>query len=156
VKVFRSTHQLHLIINHHAEIVAFRLTSGNIDDRKPVPGMAKDLKGKLFADRGYISQALSNKLMRKGILLVTRLKKNMKNKLMSLWDKMMLRKRALIESVHNLLKNDCQIEHHRHRSKWNFLSNLLSGLAVYCLNPDKPRLYFQKEELDQIRLLTNS
>ena len=77
----------------------------------------------------------------------------MKNKLMDIYDKIMLRKRALIESVHNLLKSSCQIEHHRHRSPWNFLSNLFSGMAIYCLNPNKPRLHFPKEELEKLRSL---
>lgn len=145
--------KLHLIINQHAEIVSFRLTKGNIDDRKPVPGMTKGKKGKIFGDRGYISEKLQSMLLNNGILLVTKLKKKMKNKLMTIWDKMMLRKRALIESVHNLLKSDCQIEHHRHRSPWNFLTNLLSGLSMYCLNPNKPRLHFPMEEMEEIRSL---
>ncbi len=115
--------KLHLVINHHAEIVAFKLTSGNIDDRKPVPDMIKGMKGKAFADRGYISEKLTQTLMKNDIHLFTKIKKNMKNKLFSLMDKLMLKKRAIIESVNNLLKNSCQIEHHRHRSPWNFLSN---------------------------------
>jgi hypothetical protein len=145
--------KLHLVINHHAEIVAFRLTSGNVDDRVPVPRMLKGKKGTAYADRGYIGERLFKILIENGILLFTKLKKNMKNKLMPLWDKIMLRKRALIESVINILKTNCQIEHHRHRSKWNFLSHLLAGLGSYCLRPDKPRLFFSQNELEQIRLL---
>lgn len=145
--------KLHLVINQYAEIVAFQLTSGNIDDRKPIPEMLKPMKGKVFADRGYISEKLRKSLLKFGILLITKLKKNMKNKLMTIYDKLMLRKRALIESVHNLLKSGCQIEHHRHRSQWNFLSNLFSGLAAYCLNPNKPRLYFSEQEIEKLRSL---
>lgn len=145
--------KLHLVINHHAEIVAFKLTSGNVDDRAPVPRMLKGKQGTVYADRGYIGEKLFKILIENGILLFTKLKKNMKNKLMPLWDKIMLRKRALIESVINLLKTNCQIEHHRHRSKWNFLSHLLAGLGAYCLRPDKPRLFFSQNELQQIRLL---
>ncbi|HEV3269261.1 MAG TPA: transposase, partial [Candidatus Rhabdochlamydia sp.] len=70
-------------------------------------------------------------------------------KLMLMSDKILLRKRAIIESVNNLLKNSCQIEHHRHRNRWNFLSNLMLGIANYCLNPDKPRLFFHRKEIDQ-------
>lgn len=145
--------KLHLVINHHAEIVAFRLTSGNIDDRKPVPNLVKGMKGKAFADRGYISEKLTQTLMKDSIHLFTKVKKNMKNKLVSLLDKIMLKKRAIIESVINILKSSCQIEHHRHRSRWNFLSNLMAGLASYCLNPKKPRLFFSKKEIDENRLL---
>ncbi len=137
--------KLHLVINHHAEIVAFRLTSGNVNDRTPIPEMVKNMKGKAFADKGYIGKKLAKKLFENGIHLITK----MKNKLMLMSDKILLRKRAIIESVNNLLKNSCQIEHHRHRSRWNFLSNLLSGIANYCLNPDKPRLFFHRKEIDQ-------
>ena len=136
--------KLHLVINHQAEIVAFRLTSGNIDDRKPVPEMVKGMQGKAFADRGYLSQKLTKTLIKEGIHLFTKVKKNMKNKLISLIDKLMLRKRAIIESVCNLLKSSCQIEHHRHRSRWNFLSNLMAAVATYCLNPNKPRFILLK------------
>lgn len=146
--------KLHLVINHHAEIVAFRITSGNIDDRKPVPDLIKGMKGKVFADRGYLSEKLVDTLMKEGIHLFTKVKKNMKNKLMSLIDKIMLKKRAIIESVNNLLKNSCQIEHHRHRNRWNFLSNLLAGLANYCLCPNKPRLFFSKKEINEAKLLS--
>lgn len=142
--------KLHLIINHNAEIVAFRITSGNVDDRKPVPDMVADNTGKLIGDRGYISEKLRQALLERGILLITKLKKNMKNNLMTLYDRLLLRKRALIESVLNLLKSDCQIEHHRHRSPWNFLSNLLAGLGAYCLNPNKPRLHFPKQDIAEL------
>ncbi|MCB9092691.1 MAG: IS982 family transposase [Halobacteriovoraceae bacterium] len=147
--------KLHLVINHQSEIIAFRITGANVDDRKPVPDMMKDKKGRAFADKGYISKRLNIKLLRAGVHLMTKVKKNMKNQLMSLHDKCLLRKRAIIESVNNLLKNHHQIEHHRHRSPWNFLSNLLSGIAAYCLNPNKPRLFFSKKEMDQVGLLTH-
>lgn len=88
--------KLHLVINHRAEIVAFRLTSGNVDDRKPVPKMLQTMKGKAFADRGYISKKLTQVLMRNGVHLFTKVKKKMKNCLMSLSDKLMLRKRAIV------------------------------------------------------------
>jgi len=113
------------------------------------------MEGKAFADRGYISSKLAKTLLERKIELITKIKKNMKNKLMPLFDKIMLRKRAIIESVNNLLKNSCQIEHHRHRSKSNFLSNLLAGIANYCLLPNKPRLFFSKSEIEQIQLLEN-
>jgi hypothetical protein len=145
--------KLHLVINHRAEIIAFRLTGGHVNDRIPVPNLLKGIKGRVYADKGYIGARLFKILLENGILLVTKLKKNMKNKLMPLMDKILLRKRALIESVINLLKTRCQMEHHRHRSKWNFLSHLLAGLAAYSLSPDKPRLFFSKKELEQIALL---
>ena len=120
--------KLHLVINEQGELLAFSLTPANVDDRKPVQELTKNLTGKLFGDRGYISQALFKQLFERGLQLVTKLKKNMKNKLMCLLDKILLRKRAIIESVNDYLKNICQIEHTRHRSPLNFPVNLLAGL----------------------------
>jgi IS5 family transposase len=138
--------KLHLVINDKGEIMAFKLTAANVDDRKPVPDLMKALIGKLFGDKGYISQELSDKLLEQGIQLITRVKKNMKNKLIPLQDKLLLRKRAVIESVNDQLKNICQIEHSRHRSIWNFLVNVLGALIAYALKPSKPsiRLNLQK------------
>ena len=132
--------KLHLIINDRGEIMAFKLTPGNTDDRAPVEGMSEALTGKMFGDRGYISQELFDKLYQRGLQLITRIKKNMKNKLLPLIDKLLLRKRAIIESVNDQLKNISQIEHSRHRSINNFMVNLLAGLAAYVLQPKKPSL----------------
>lgn len=132
--------KLHLVINDKGELMAFKLTAGNVDDRKPVPDLVQKLIGKLFGDKGYISQALFEKLLKKGLQLITRLKKNMKNKLMPLLDKLLLRKRAVIESVNDQLKNISQIEHTRHRSVWNFAANILAALCAYALQPKKPSI----------------
>lgn len=138
--------KLHLIINHHGEILAFMLTTGNVDDRVPVPDLAKDLFGKIFGDRGYISNDLFAKLYEKGLEIITRIRSNMKNKLMHLVDKLLLQKRGVIESVNNKLKACCQIEHHRHRSPWNFMVNLLSGLVAYCYDKSKPTFHLTIDE----------
>lgn len=138
--------KLHLIINDQGEILAFKLTPGNTDDRKPVPDLSRNVWGKCFGDKGYLSSKLFEQLWEQGVQLITKLRKGMHNKLMSLWDRFLLRKRGLIESVHNKLKNGCQIEHHRHRSPWNFLVNLLSGLVAYCQDPQKPSLQLAKNE----------
>jgi hypothetical protein len=132
--------KLHLIINDRGELLAFKLTPGNTDDRAPVPDLTQDLFGRLFGDKGYISQALFEQLYQRGLQLVTRRKKNMKNRLMSLMDKILLRKRVVIESVNDQLKNISQIEHSRHRSVFNFLVNLLAGLVAYTYQPKKPSL----------------
>lgn len=138
--------KLHLIINDVGEILAYMLSSGNVDDRIPVPGLSKCLFGKLFGDKGYISQELFFKLYEKGIQIITKLKKNMRNKLMHIVDKILLRSRGVIESVNNKLKFDCQIEHHRHRSPWNFLVNLISGLIAYAYDPCKPTIQITRKE----------
>lgn len=100
--------KLHLIINDRGELLAFKLTAANTDDRKPVPDMTKNIIGKLFGDKGYISHALFGQLYERGLQLITKCKKNMRNRLVPLIDKILLRKRAVIESVNDQLKNICQ------------------------------------------------
>jgi hypothetical protein len=133
--------KLHLVVNDQGEILQFCITPGNVDDRKPVPGLSKQLFGKLFGDKGYISQALAKTLREMFDLhLITKLRKNMKNQLMTLTDRVLLRRRAIIESIIDQLKNISQIEHSRHRSIPNFFVNVLCGLIAYCRKPSKPSL----------------
>jgi hypothetical protein len=134
--------KLHFIINDKGEILDFVLTPGNVDDRDPLSGtnLLKKIYGKLFGDKGYISHSLFEKLFIDGIHLITKLRKNMKNSIMLLSDKIYLRKRALIETVIDELKNICQIEHTRHRSQEGFIINLITGLIAYCYLPKKPSL----------------
>ena len=139
--------KLHLVINDKGELMAFKVTAANVDDREPVPDLVKNLVGKLIGDRGYISQPLFEELYQKGLQLVTRIRKNMKNKLMLLADKILLRKRAIIESVNDQLKNISQVEHTRHRSVFNFAVNILAALAAYVLQPKKPSLNLNSEIL---------
>lgn len=139
--------KLHLVINDKGELMSFKVTPGNVDDRKPVPNLMRTLIGKLIGDKGYISQKLHDILLEKSIQLITRVKKNMKNKLMPLIDKLLLRKRAVIESVNDQLKNISQIEHTRHRSVWNFITNLLGALIAYSLQPKKPSIRASMQNL---------
>lgn len=132
--------KLHLVINDRGELLAFALAPGNVDDRKPVPAMTKEWWGKLFADKGYISQRLFEQLYGGGLQLITGIRDNMANRLMPMVDKILLRKRSLIETVNDQLKNVCQIEHTRHRSPHNFLVHLLAGLIAYARQPKKPSL----------------
>jgi hypothetical protein len=134
--------KLHLTCNDLGELLSCTLTPGNVDDRSPVPDLVKRLFGKLFGDKGYISQPLFKKLFTaSGLQLVTRLKSNMKNQLMSVSDKLLLRKRAIIETLTDQLKNISQIEHTRHRSFFNFLVNVICGLIAYCHQDKKPSLH---------------
>lgn len=139
--------KLHLIINDKGEILSCYVTAGNVDDRKPVSGMVKKARrmfGKLFGDKGYISKALTECLQLEQVQLVTGIKKNMKNKVVNLYDKLMLRKRAIIETVNDQLKNISQVEHTRHRSLWNFLGNVAAGLIAYSFREKKPSLNLDK------------
>jgi hypothetical protein len=140
--------KLHLIINHLGEIVSLKLTKGNVDDRQPVPEMADSLFGKLYGDKGYISKALSGELLDKGVDLITTIRKNMKKKFISLWDRAILKKRFIIETVNDQLKNISYIEHSRHRSIHGFMLNLLGGLIAYCLKNDKPSLDLTAQEFE--------
>ena len=123
------------------------MTPGNVDDRQPVPRLAQRLFGKLFGDKGYISQPLADQLLAQNVHLMTGLRKNMKNRLLSLIDKLMLRKRAIIETVIDQLKNISKVAHTRHRSVDNFLVNLVAGLIAYTHQSKKPSLNLQDETL---------
>jgi hypothetical protein len=143
--------KLHLVVNDKGELLAFRLTPGNTDDRTPVPQLTKGLVGKLFGDKGYLSQKLFEALFAQGLQLITSLRRNMKNTLLPLADKLLLRKRAIIETIHDQLKNISQIEHTRHRSVANFMVNLVAGLIAYTHQPTKPSINFTE---NQLKLLT--
>jgi transposase len=137
--------KLHLVVNDRGEILRFCLTPGNIDDRKPVPHLADRLFGKLFGDKGYISQPLAQSLRDLfDLQLITKLRRNMKNQLMTWSDRILLRRRAIIETIIDQLKNISQIEHSRHRSVPNYFVNVLCGLIAYCRRPSKPSLGLDK------------
>jgi len=144
--------KLHLVVNDRGEIVAFHITAGNVDDRQPVPRLARHLFGKLFGDKGYLSMPLFTQLFQQGLTLITNLRSNMKNKLVPLHDKLLLRKRWIIETINDQLKNISQIEHTRHRSPINFLVNLLAGLIAYMWQPKKPSLKFTSQESNALSL----
>lgn len=145
--------KLHLVINEKGEIIQWMLTPGNTDDREPLKNrdFTQKLFGKIFADRGYISQDLFEMLFVDDIHLVTKIKKNMKNSLMNLYDKILLRKRALVETVNDELKNVCHIEHTRHRSIDNFTVNILAALIAYNMLPKKPEMNI--EIIDKSKLI---
>jgi hypothetical protein len=143
--------KLHLVVNDRGELLAFRITPGNIDDREPVPELTQGLTGKLIGDRGYISSQLFRVLWERGLHLVTKIRKNMHNKLMPLVDKLLLRKRAIIETINDQIKNIQPIEHTRHRRVVNAMVNVLAALVAYTHQPRKPSLNISKNEL---KLLT--
>jgi len=143
--------KLHLIVNHQGDILAAKITPGNVDDRKPVPELCQAMNGKLYGDKGYISKALSGELSERGIDLITSVKRNMKAKLHSLWDRAMLGRRFIIETINDQLKNISQIEHSRHRSVHGFMLNLIGGLIAYCLKDNKPSLNLSSDEFDTLK-----
>jgi hypothetical protein len=143
--------KLHLVVNDRGGLLAFQITPGNVDDRRPVPELTRGLTGKLVGDRGYLSQQLFKVLWDRGLQLITKIRKNMHNKLMPLADKLLLRKRAIIETINDQIKNIQQIEHTRHRSVVNAMVNVLAALVAYTHQPCKPSLNLSQNEL---KLLT--
>ena len=138
--------KLHLVVKDEGELLACCLTPGNVDDRVPVPQLVKELWGKLFGDKGYLSQPLCEQLLEPDLHLITKLRRNMQNKLMPLLDKLLLRKRAILETIVDQLKNISQIEHTRHRSLYNFMGNLVAGLVAYTWRPTKPSLGIRPDD----------
>ena len=128
-------------------VFCFCLTPGHVDDRKPVPSLARELWGYLVGDKGYISQELFELLFGQALKLITTARKNMKNRLMPVMDRVLTRKRSLIESVNDQLKNISQIAHTRHRSPCNFLVNFLAALIAYTWQPNKPSINLSDAEL---------
>ena len=136
--------KLHLVVNECGELLNIALTPGNRDDRKPVHDLLESIFGKVFADRGYVSKTLTKQLLKEyGIEFFAKPRRNMKNKLMRLTDKLLARKRSIIETIIDQLKNISQIEHSRHRSPVNFMVNVICGLIAYCHQPKKPELQME-------------
>ena len=144
--------KLHLIVNEFGDILDFIFTPGNVDDRNEtmMNKLTKRIFGKLIGDKGYLSKKLFALLWDKGVQLITKIKKNMKNVLMPMLDKLLLRKRALIESINDQLKNISQLEHTRHRSPINAMVNWISSLVAYSYQEKKPSINFATHQRNMI------
>ena len=140
--------KLHLIINDKGEILSFYLSQGNTHDSnaKIITRMSKEIFGKVFGDKGYINKALADLLFGDGIQLITAVRRNMKQKALSNEEKLLLRKRSVIETVNDELKNICQVEHTRHRSVAGFILNIMGAIAAYSFFPKKPSIKKDIEE----------
>ena len=146
--------KLHLICNEKGELLNFMITPGDVDDRKPLDQKAfvEFLYGKLVGDKGYIGKELFQRLFVDGNQLITKLKSNMKGALMTMSDRLLTRKRAILETVNDELKNIAQVEHSRHRSFDNFMVNMLGALAAYCFFPKKPSIACERAIDTQLAL----
>jgi hypothetical protein len=144
--------KLHLIINDKGEILSFYLSQGNTSDNnaKIITKMTKEIFGKVFGDKGYINKALADLLFDDGIQLITAVRRNMKQKALSNEEKLLLRKRSVIETVNDELKNICQVEHTRHRSIAGFILNIMSTIAAYSFFPKKPSIKKDIEETNPV------
>lgn len=145
--------KLHIAINEKGELLNTQITKGNIDDRKAIPKLCKKLKGRLFGDKGYISQKLFEEMLEKGLRIVTALRAKMKPKLMVFEESELLKKRSVIESVFHILKDILHINHTRHRSPVNFLVNIIGSLCAYCLYPGKPSIKINGNRSAQTALI---
>ena len=132
--------KLHLILNHQGDIMAVKITPGNTDDRKALKNMIKSLKGKCYADKGYLGKKIFQTLWEKGLHLITGIRKNMKQHLMPYIDKVLLRNRFIIETTFGVLKTSMALEHTRHRSATNAFVHILSTLTAYLFKNDKPKI----------------
>lgn len=133
--------KLHLLFNTQGEIVRLNVTPGNVDDRTPVRGLLNGIKERLIGDKGYISQDLFDDLFKEGTTLITRVRKNMTNRFISLTDKIMLAKRGFVETIFSSIKSLGTFIHHRHRCPINAVAHLIAGLINYQLRQDKPTLH---------------
>lgn len=134
--------KLHFTCDTQGNITNLAVSNANVDDRKPVIALTNGFKGKLFGDKGYIDSKLSEELANMGITLITPYKKNMKARFLPacLIDILYSKKRSLIESVINILKNQLQLCHTRHRSWKNFVVHIAATLLSYQLLSKKPKL----------------
>lgn len=136
--------KLHLVVNHKGELMSFCVTRGNVDDRQPLDRLFKGLQGLGAGDKGYVSKKHEEQLAAQGLRLITKVRRNMKKRVLNAFEKYFLSQRGLVETIIDQLKAICQIEHTRHRKPDNFVVNLLAGLAAYVLRPRKPQLKLNK------------
>jgi len=133
--------KLHVVINHLGQILSFCITPGNVADNNAqvLTKLTKRISGKLYGDKGYIvNPKLFESLYTKGVHLITKIRSNMKNKLISMADKFYLKKRGVVESVGAILKEDLSLEHSRHRSFWGFICHIATVVAAYDFRDKKP------------------
>jgi hypothetical protein len=140
--------KLHFVINHKGQIMALKITPGNTDDRAVLDDITKHLTGKVFADKGYIDKELFKRFWQRGLHLITGIRRNMKNYLMPMADKIMLRKRFIIETVLDTLKSEMGLEHSRHRSPVNAMVHILSCLVAYAFRPGKPSISLNAKHIE--------
>jgi DDE family transposase len=134
--------KLHLVFTQLNQIVALKMTAGNISDTTPVPSLTKDLIGKLLGDKGYIGKKLAKELLRRGLTLFTRVRKNMKSLPISRTDKMLLNRRNMAETIIGKIKGFSSLNLPKHRLPINGFLHILAAITAYQLNPIKSKVAF--------------
>jgi addiction module HigA family antidote len=138
-KAFGGGAELHLVFNHRREIVALKLTPGNVSDTVPVPGLTKDLIGKLFGDKGYIGKKLAEELLRRGLALMTRVRGNMKSLPVSFFDKALLNGRNMAETIIGHIKEFSSLRLPKHRFAFNAFTHIAAAIVAYQIDPLPPQ-----------------
>ena len=117
--------------------------------------ICKKIKGRIFGDKGYISQKLFEEMLEKGLRIITALRAKMKPKLMVFGESELLKKRSMIESVFHILKDILLVNHTRHRCPINFMINIISALCAYCLYPGKPSIKINGNRTAPVALMVS-
>ncbi len=135
--------KLFIVINAYGELIRTFITPANQADNnvKTIRRLFKGLTGFIYADKGFINQNMVAEFINKGLRIVTGIRTNMKNKLVEMNHKLLLKKRGVIESVNDILKTVCDIEHTRHRSPVNMLVNTYAALVAYTWLERKPNIF---------------
>ena len=147
--------KLHIVINHQGELMSFCLTKGNVDDRAVVRKLMTNLKGIAAGDKGYLGQELAEDLAKHDLKFITKLRKNMKKKMLSAFEKFFLKQRGIVETIIDQLKNLYYVEHSRHRSPINFLVNTVGALVAYTWRPNKPGIKVDKIQSNLCPVIQN-
>ena len=131
--------KLHPVFNHERQIVALKLTPGNVNDTRPVPNLTHDLIGKLFGDKGYVGKDLARRLLRRGLVLMTRVRRNMKRLAVCFLDKALLNGRNIVETIIGYIKEFSSLRLPKHRSVFNAFTHIIATLVAYQINPLPPK-----------------
>jgi DDE family transposase len=131
--------KLHLVFNHQREIVALKLTPGNVNDTTPVADLTRDLIGKLFGDKGYVGKDLAKRLLRRGLALMTRVRCNMKRLAVSFFDRALLHGRPIVETIIGHIKEFSSLRLPKHRSVCNAFTHIIATVVAYQINPLPPK-----------------
>src|SRR6201995_1440533 len=134
--------KLHLVFNHERQIVALKLTPGNVSDTAPVSALTKGLVGKLFGDKGYIGKKLAEELLGRGLTLMTRVRKNMKSLPVSLFDKALLKGRNVAETIIGHIKEFSSLRLPKHRSVVNAFTHIVAAIVAYQIDPLSPQPFY--------------
>lgn len=147
--------KLHLVINHHGEIMSFCLTRGNASDGSVVRKLMSNLSGLGAGDKGYLGKKLADDLAQHGLRFITKVRKNMKKRMHSAFEKFFLGQRGIVETIIDQLKNLYHVEHSRHRSPFNFLVNTIGALIAYAWRPNKPKIKMNKLQNNFYAIIQN-